>query len=746
MSSHTKSKVRKTGHTRNVDEQQNGISKRKNSGSHLPNSTASIVESNFKLMKNESALPTTWQKPSVHAKQIELLYQFGSTKPFQEFINSMKRDTYNNEEVDLLTKIYQEGVSKGCGDISCLFMTIIVHLMGTRSQLLKLKEQDGLKIGLNEKKIEFLMKKRILIDCPVLKVTKSRPEEVGYSDTYTDSSHSVVSKNKDDRVPTILNPFGAGDNEPVSLALILKFGIKDPYGNIRLTEDVYEILACIELLLLNYEIAAAAVDITNLESIKEFLIWSKIKITYGSGKLRMRFDIAPPSTGGKMMSSIECFNLLNNQETKKDINNFIFKDFDTLMHLMWASLTTTSSAKILSAYGIVSTILTHDTDEMLDKGGQQFAAEVLLRKLFSITETVQTKYTYLNRVCPFYPKNGDTLEVNNVTIGLIHWDGSQWIGEKFKVNNILTNTTPRDMFPVKALSFSSSFFNGINSNFLVYGFGYEREKYSSPAEDIATISVQVSQNDFDAATAAATAAPTDAPTGTDTGAATATGAPTDTAVILKDMDNFYADNVLLPRFLTKTEDGRHIVQYIPFNSSILRIPALQLNTIIDRMVPIFYKNYIKTGKRPRNGPPLYLKRRSQLSDELKKRKDKNKLSEEYDSLIENINKHIFFHVSTEFKKIMDVLNANEDNQLIEVVNLIDQFNKEDQERLEAAQGLLAFTGRLNVNKEVDAANILKNLKFVATEEEVEKKNAENQGGPAASSVSSNMSSGASSNE
>jgi len=190
-------------------------------------------------------------------------------------------------------------------------------------------------------------------------------------DKHTDSSSSVVSKNKDDRVPTILNPFGAGDNEPVSLALILKFGIKDPYGNIRLTEDVYEILACIELLLLNYEIAAAAVDITNLESIKDFLIWSKIKITYGSGKLRMRFDIAPPSTGGKMMSSIECFNLLNNEETKKDINNFIFKDFDTLMHLMWASLTTTSSAKILSAYGIVSTILTHDTDEMLDKGGQK---------------------------------------------------------------------------------------------------------------------------------------------------------------------------------------------------------------------------------------------------------------------------------------------------------------------------------------------------------------------------------------
>ena len=738
MSSHTKSKVRKTGHTRNVDEQQNGISKRKNSGSHLPNSTASIVESNFKLMKNESALPTTWQKPSVHAKQIELLYQFGSTKPFQEFINSM-RDTYTAENVDLLTEIYQKGVSKGCGDISCLFMTIIVHLMGTRSQLLKLEEQDGLEKGLNEKKIDFLMKETTLNDCPVLKVTKKSQTE----DKHTDSSSSVVSKNKDDRVPTILNPFGAGDNEPVSLALILKFGIKDPYGNIRLTEDVYEILACIELLLLNYE----TVDITNLESIKDFLIWSKIKITYGSGKLRMRFDIDPPSsTGGKMMSSIECFNLLNNQETKKDINNFIFKDFDTLMHLMWASLTTTSSAKILSAYGIVSTILTHDTDEMLDKGGQKFAAEVLLRKLFSITETVETKYTYLNRVCPFYPKNGDTLEVNNVTIGLIHWDGSQWIGEKFKVNNILTNTTPRDMFPVKALSFSSSFFNGINSNFLVYGFGYEREKYSSPAEDIATISVQVSQNDFDAATAAATAAPTDAPTGTDTGAATATGAPTDTAVILKDMDNFYADNVLLPRFLTKTEDGRHIVQYIPFNSSILRIPALQLNTIIDRMVPIFYKNYIKTGKRPRNGPPLYLKRRSQLSDELKKRKDKNKLSEEYDSLIENINKHIFFHVSTEFKKIMDVLNANEDNQLIEVVNLIDQFNKEDQERLEAAQGLLAFTGRLNVNKEVDAANILKNLKFVATEEEVEKKNAENQGGPAASSVSSNMSSGASSNE
>jgi len=723
---------------RNVDEQQNGISKRKNSGSHLPNSTASIVESNFKLMKNESALPTTWQKPSVHAKQIELLKDVGQSKPFQGFINSM-RDAYTDENVDLLTEIYQKGVSKGCGDISCLFMTIIVHLMGTRSQLLKLEEQDGLEIGLNEKKIDFLMKETTLNDCPVLKVTKKSQTE----DKHTDSSSSVVSKNKDDRVPTILNPFGAGDNEPVSLALILKFGIKDPYGNIRLTEDVYEILACIELLLLNYE----TVDITNLESIKDFLIWSKIKITYGSGKLRMRFDIDPPSsTGGKMMSSIECFNLLNNQETKKDINNFIFKDFDTLMHLMWASLTTTSSAKILSAYGIVSTILTHDTDEMLDKGGQKFAAEVLLRKLFSITETVETKYTYLNRVCPFYPKNGDTLEVNNVTIGLIHWDGSQWIGEKFKVNNILTNTTPRDMFPVKALSFSSSFFNGINSNFLVYGFGYEREKYSSPAEDIATISVQVSQNDFDAATAAATAAPTDAPTGTDTGAATATGAPTDTAVILKDMDNFYADNVLLPRFLTKTEDGRHIVQYIPFNSSILRIPALQLNTIIDRMVPIFYKNYIKTGKRPRNGPPLYLKRRSQLSDELKKRKDKNKLSEEYDSLIENINKHIFFHVSTEFKKIMDVLNANEDNQLIEVVNLIDQFNKEDQERLEAAQGLLAFTGRLNVNKEVDAANILKNLKFVATEEEVEKKNAENQGGPAASSVSSNMSSGASSNE
>ena len=727
---------------RNVDEQQNGISKRKNSGSHLPNSTASIVESNFKLMKNESALPTTWQKPSVHAKQIELLKDFRQSKPFQEFINSM-RDTYTAENVDLLTEIYQKGVSKGCGDISCLFMTIIVHLMGTRSQLLKLEEQDGLEIGLNEKKIDFLMKETTLNDCPVLKVTKkSQTEEVGYSDTYTDSSHSVVSKNKDDRVPTILNPFGAGDNEPVSLALILKFGIKDPYGNIRLTEDVYEILACIELLLLNYE----TVDITNLESIKDFLIWSKIKITYGSGKLRMRFDITSLSTESIMMSSIECFNLLNNQETKKDINNFIFKDFDTLMHLMWASLTTTSSAKILSAYGIVSTILTHDTDEMLDKGGQKFAAEVLLRKLFSITETVETKYTYLNRVCPFYPKNGDTLEVNNVTIGLIHWDGSQWIGEKFKVNNILTNTTPRDMFPVKALSFSSSFFNGINSNFLVYGFGYEREKYSSPAEDIATISVQVSQNDFDAATAAATAAPTDAPTGTDTGAATATGAPTDTAVILKDMDNFYADNVLLPRFLTKTEKDRHIVQYIPFNSSIKRISALQLNTIIDRMVPIFYKNYIKTGKRPRNGPPLYLKRRSQLSDELKKRKDKNKLSEEYDSLKDNINKYSFFHVSTEFKKIMDVLNANEDNQLIEVVNLIDQFNKEDQERLEAAQGLLAFTGRLNVNKEVDAANILKNLKFVATEEEVEKKNAENQGGPAASSVSSNMSSGASSNE
>ena len=721
----------------NVDEQEIGISFRKNSGSHLPNSTASIVESNFKLMKNESAQPTTWQKPSVHAEQIQLLNAFGTSKPFQVFINSMKLGTYTAANVDLLTKIYQKGVSKGCGDISCLFMTIIVHLMGTRSQLLK--DQGRLKTGLNEKKIEFLMNKTTLNDCPVLKVTKKSQTE----DKHTDSSSSVVSKNKDDRVPTILNPFGAGDNEPVSLALILKFGIKDPYGNIRLTEDVYEILACIELLLLNYE----TVDITNLESIKDFLIWSKIKITYGSGKLRMRFDIDPPSsTGGKMMSSIECFNLLNNEETKKDINNFIFKDFDTLMHLMWASLTTTSSAKILSAYGIVSTILTHDTDEMLDKGGQKFAAEVLLRKLFSITETVETKYTYLNRVCPFYPKNGDTLEVNNVTIGLIHWDGSQWIGEKFKVNNILTNTTPRDMFPVKALSFSSSFFNGINSNFLVYGFGYEREKYSSPAEDIATISVQVSQNDFDAATAAATAAPTDAPTGTDTGAATATGAPTDTAVILKDMDNFYADNVLLPRFLTKTEDGRHIVQYIPFNSSILRIPALQLNTIIDRMVPIFYKNYIKTGKRPRNGPPLYLKRRSQLSKELKKRKDKNKLSEEYDSLIENINKHIFFHVSTEFKKIMDVLNANEDNQLIEVVNLIDQFNKEDQERLEAAQGLLAFTGRLNVNKEVDAANILKNLKFVATEEEVEKKNAENQGGPAASSVSSNMSSGASSNE
>ena len=737
MSSHTKSKVRKTGHTRNVDEQQNGISKRKNSGSHLPNSTASIVESNFKLMENESALPTTWQKPSVHAKQIELLNlkDFGSPKPFQEFINSM-RDAYTAENVDLLTEIYQKGVSKGCGDISCLFMTIIVHLMGTRSQLLKLEEQDGLEIGLNEKKIDFLMKETTLNDCPVLKVTKKSQTE----DKHTDSSSSVVSKNKDDRVPTILNPFGAGDNEPVSLALILKFGIKDPYGNIRLTEDVYEILACIELLLLNYEIAAAAVDITNLESIKEFLIWSKIKITYGSGKLRMRFDITSLSTGGKMMSSIECFNLLNDAEANKDINNFIFKDFDTLMHLMWASLTTTSSAKILSAYGIVSTILTHDTDEMLDKGGQKFAAEVLLRKLFSITETVETKYTYLNRVCPFYPKNGDTLEVNNVTIGLIHWDGSQWIGEKFKVNNILTNTTPRDMFPVKALSFSSSFFNGINSNFLVYGFGYEREKYSSPAEDIATISVQVSQNDFDAATATAAATATGAPTDA------ATGAATDTAVILKDMDNFYADNVLLPRFLTKTEDGRHIVQYIPFNSSILRIPALQLNTIIDRMVPIFYKNYIKTGKRPRNGPPLYLKRRSQLSDELKKRKDKNKLSEEYDSLIENINKHIFFHVSTEFKKIMDVLNANEDNQLIEVVNLIDQFNKEDQERLEAAQGLLAFTGRLNVNKEVDAANILKNLKFVATEEEVEKKNAENQGGPAASSVSSNMSSGASSNE
>ena len=732
MSSHTKSKVRKTGHTRNVDEQQNGISKRKNSGSHLPNSTASIVESNFKLMENESALPTTWQKPSVHAKQIELLKDFRQSKPFQEFINSM-RDTYTAENVDLLTEIYQKGVSKGCGDISCLFMTIIVHLMGTRSQLLKLEEQDGLEIGLNEKKIDFLMKETTLNDCPVLKVTKKSQTE----DKHTDSSSSVVSKNKDDRVPTILNPFGAGDNEPVSLALILKFGIKDPYGNIRLTEDVYEILACIELLLLNYE----TVDITNLESIKDFLIWSKIKITYGSGKLRMRFDIDPPSsTGGKMMSSIECFNLLNDAEANKDINNFIFKDFDTLMHLMWASLTTTSSAKILSAYGIVSTILTHDTDEMLDKGGQKFAAEVLLRKLFSITETVETKYTYLNRVCPFYPKNGDTLEVNNVTIGLIHWDGSQWIGEKFKVNNILTNTTPRDMFPVKALSFSSSFFNGINSNFLVYGFGYEREKYSSPAEDIATISVQVSQNDFDAATATAAATATGAPTDA------ATGAATDTAVILKDMDNFYADNVLLPRFLTKTEDGRHIVQYIPFNSSILRIPALQLNTIIDRMVPIFYKNYIKTGKRPRNGPPLYLKRRSQLSDELKKRKDKNKLSEEYDSLIENINKHIFFHVSTEFKKIMDVLNANEDNQLIEVVNLIDQFNKEDQERLEAAQGLLAFTGRLNVNKEVDAANILKNLKFVATEEEVEKKNAENQGGPAASSVSSNMSSGASSNE
>jgi len=137
------------------------------------------------------------------------------------------------------------------------------------------------------------------------------------------------------------------------------------------------------------------------------------------------------------------------------------------------------------------------------------------------------------------------LEVNNVTIGLIHWDGSQWIGEKFKVNNILTNTTPRDTFPVKALSFSSSFFNGINSNFLVYGFGYEREKYSSPAEDIATISVQVSQNDFDAATATAAATATGAPTDA------ATGAATDTAVILKDMNNFYADNVLLPRFLTK---------------------------------------------------------------------------------------------------------------------------------------------------------------------------------------------------
>jgi len=219
------------------------------------------------------------------------------------------------------------------------------------------------------------MKETTLNDCPVLKVTKkSQTEEVGYSDTYTDSSHSVVSKNKDDRVPTILNPFGAGDNEPVSLALILKFGIKDPYGNIRLTEDVYEILACIELLLLNYGIPRD-VDITNLESIKEFLIWSKIKITYGSGKLRMRFDITSLSTESIMMSSIECFNLLN-KETKKDINNFIFKDFDTLMHLMWASLTTTSSAKILSAYGIVSTILTHDTDEMLDKGGQKFAAEV----------------------------------------------------------------------------------------------------------------------------------------------------------------------------------------------------------------------------------------------------------------------------------------------------------------------------------------------------------------------------------
>jgi len=137
MSSHTKSKVRKTGHTRNVDEQQNGISERKNSGSHLPNSTASIVESNFKLMKNESAQPTTWQKPSVHAEQIQLLNGFGTPKPFQEFINSMKRGTYTAANVDLLTKIYQKGVSKGCGDISCLFMTIIVHLMGTRSQLLK---------------------------------------------------------------------------------------------------------------------------------------------------------------------------------------------------------------------------------------------------------------------------------------------------------------------------------------------------------------------------------------------------------------------------------------------------------------------------------------------------------------------------------------------------------------------------------------------------------------------------------
>ena len=739
MSSHTKSKVRKTGHTRNVDEQQNENSFRKNSGSHLPNSTASIVESNFKLMKNESAQPTTWQKPSVHAEQIQLLNAFGTSRPFQVFINSMKRGTYTAANVDLLTKIYQKGVSKGCGDISCLFMTIIVHLMGTRSQLLK--DQGRLETGLNEKKIEFLMNKTTLNDCPVLKVTKKSQTE----DKHTDSSSSVVSKNKDDRVPTILNPFGAGDNEPVSLALILKFGIKDPYGNIRLTEDVYEILACIELLLLKYEIAV--VDITNLESIKDFLIWSKIKITYGSGKLRMRFDIAPPSTGGKMMSSIECFNLLNNEETKKDINNFIFKDFDTLMHLMWASLTTTSSAKILSAYGIVSTILTHDTDEMLDKGGQKFAAEVLLRKLFSITETVQSKYTYLNRVCPFYPKNGDTLEVNNVTIGLIHWDGSQWIGEKFKVNNILTNTTPRDMFPVKALSFSSSFFNGINSNFLVYGFGYEREKYSSPAEDIATISVQVSQNDFDAATAAATAAvtaaPTAAPTAAATAAATATGAPTDTAVILKDMNDFYGDNVLLPRFLTKTEKDRHIVQYIPFNSSIIRTPALQLNTIIDRMVPIFYKNYIKPE--PSRGLRVHSVRRSQLSDELKKRNDKNKLSKEYDSLKENIDKPSFFHVSTEFKKIMDVLNANEYNQLFEVEKLIVQFNKEDEERLEAAQGLLAFTGRqFNVNKEVDAANILKNLKFVATEEEVE--NAENQGVPAASSVSSNESSSVSSNE
>jgi len=118
------------------------------------------------------------------------------------------------------------------------------------------------------------MNKTTLNDCPVLKVTKKSQTE----DKHTDSSSSVVSKNKDDRVPTILNPFGAGDNEPVSLALILKFGIKDPYGNIRLTEDVYEILACIELLLLNYEIAAAAVDITNLESIKDFLIWSKIKL------------------------------------------------------------------------------------------------------------------------------------------------------------------------------------------------------------------------------------------------------------------------------------------------------------------------------------------------------------------------------------------------------------------------------------------------------------------------------------